>query len=66
MLNQIKAKLSIKSIMQALGLTVYQSYHAMKNINNTRYDNPKKLIKQTSFKVKNLEGPILIRTIHSI
>ena len=25
MLNQIKAKLSIKSIMQALGLTVYQS-----------------------------------------
>ena len=38
--------------MQALGLTVYQSYHATKNLDNTRYDNLRKPIKQTSFKVK--------------
>ena len=52
--------------MQVLGLTVYQSYHATENIDNTKYDNPKKLMKQTSFNVNNLEGPILRRTIHSI
>ena len=25
-----------------------------KNLNNTRYDDPRKIMKQTSFKVKNL------------
>ena len=28
------------------------------NINNTRWNDPRKQIKQTSFKVKNLEGTI--------
>ena len=36
----------------------------MKNLNNTRYDHPRKSMKQTSFKVKNLRGPIPRRTIH--
>ena len=42
--------------MQVLGLTVYQSYHATENIDNTRYDNPKKLMKQTSFNVNKFRG----------
>ena len=50
--------------MQALGLIVYQSYHVVENLNNTRYDNLGKPMKQTSFKVKNPRRPILRRTIH--
>ena len=50
--------------MQALGLTVYKSYHVAENINNTRYDDPCKLMKQFSFKIKNLGGMNPRRTIH--
>ena len=50
--------------MQALGLTVYQSYHVAENINNTRYNDLRKSMKQTNFKVKNLGGTIPRRTIY--
>ena len=31
-------------------------YHTVEKINKTRYDDPRKPMKQTSFTVKNLEG----------
>jgi len=40
--------------MQALGLTVYQSYHVVANLNNIRYNDLGKLMKQFSFKVKKI------------
>ena len=42
----------------------HQTYHATENINNVRYDDPRKLMKQTSLKVKNFKGPIPRRAIH--
>ena len=51
------AKLIIKSII-SVRLNINQTYYAVENLNNTRYDDLRKLMKQTSFKVKNLGGPI--------
>ena len=51
------AKLIIKSII-SVRLNINQTYYAVENLNNIRYDDLRKLMKQTSFKVKNLGGPI--------
>ena len=50
------AKLLIKSIML--------SYHAVENLYNTRYDDLKKPMKQTSFTVKKLGGKPSWKAIH--
>jgi len=57
-------KMLIKSIMR-LKLIINQIHHTYnRKLNNTRYDDSRKPMKQTNFKVKNLGGPILRRAIH--
>ena len=38
----------------SLRLNINHTYHALKNINNVKYDDSRKLMKQINFKVKNL------------